>query len=100
MPTLKLELDQETYEALITVALREWRPTVWEAARLLRRAIHQEQHHSPSDPCPTCARPHHEHEATAAEISMSQTRSALTKQRRRHADARSAGEKAETDNAG
>src|SRR5262249_10191397 len=40
-PVLKIELDQHTYEALIAVALREWRPTQWQAEMLLRKAIRQ-----------------------------------------------------------
>lgn len=39
MPTLKLEIPQETFEQLLAVASRDWRPTVWQAEWLLRRAI-------------------------------------------------------------
>lgn len=39
MPICKIELDQSTYEKLVAVAIREWRPTQWQAEVLLRRAI-------------------------------------------------------------
>jgi len=42
MPVVKIELDQDTYETLIAVAIREWRPTQWQAEVLLRKAIRQE----------------------------------------------------------
>ena len=42
MPIVKIELDQQTYETLIAVAIREWRPTQWQAEVLLRWAISQE----------------------------------------------------------
>jgi hypothetical protein len=42
MPVVKIELDQVTYETLIAVAIREWRPTQWQAEMLLRKAIREE----------------------------------------------------------
>jgi hypothetical protein len=66
VPMLKLELDQQSYESLIAVALREWRPTVWEAEFLLRQAIYQAQHHGQAALCPTCARPYPEPAETSA----------------------------------
>ena len=42
MPVVKIELDQHTYETLVAVAIREWRPTQWQAEMLLRRAILRE----------------------------------------------------------
>jgi hypothetical protein len=42
MPVVKIELDQHTYETLIAVAIREWRPTQWQAEMLLRKAILRE----------------------------------------------------------
>lgn len=42
MPLVKIELDQHTYEVLLAVALREWRPTQWQAEMLLRKAILRE----------------------------------------------------------
>lgn len=42
MPTFKIELDQATYETLVAVAIREWRPTQWQAEILLRKAILRE----------------------------------------------------------
>ncbi len=41
MPVIKIELDQCTYETLVAVAIREWRPTQWQAEILLRKAIRQ-----------------------------------------------------------
>ena len=42
MPICKIELDQSTYEKLVAVAIREWRPTQWQAEMLLRKAILRE----------------------------------------------------------
>jgi hypothetical protein len=42
MPVLKLQLPQDTYEQLLAVAHRAWRPTVWQAEWLLRKAIREE----------------------------------------------------------
>jgi hypothetical protein len=70
MPILRLEIDQKTYESLIAVAIREWRPTKWEAEMLLRRAIHHEQARQVC-PCPTCERPYCEPEETAEALSVS-----------------------------
>jgi hypothetical protein len=42
MPTLKLEIPQESFEQLLRVAHRAWRPTVWHAEFLLRKAIQEE----------------------------------------------------------
>lgn len=42
MPVVKIELDQHTYETLVAVAIREWRPTQWQAEMLLRKAILRE----------------------------------------------------------
>jgi hypothetical protein len=42
MPLVKIELDQRTYNTLIAVTIREWRPTQWQAEMLLRRTIQQE----------------------------------------------------------
>jgi hypothetical protein len=42
MPVLKVQLPQSTYEQLLTVADRAWRPAVWQAEWLLKRAIEQE----------------------------------------------------------
>jgi hypothetical protein len=50
MPVVKIELDQHTYETLIAVAIREWRPTQWQAEVLLRRAIYQESSAYEPDP--------------------------------------------------
>ena len=50
MPVVKIELDQHTYETLVAVAIREWRPTQWQAEVLLRKAILQES--SAYDPDP------------------------------------------------
>jgi hypothetical protein len=61
MPVVKIELDQHTYEALIAVAIREWRPTQWQAEVLLRRAIYQASSAYEPDPeakpCPGAATP-------------------------------------------
>jgi hypothetical protein len=39
MAQLKLDLDQETFERLVEVALQERRPVVWQAEVLLRQAL-------------------------------------------------------------
>lgn len=39
MTQLKLDLDQETFERLVEVALQERRPVVWQAEVLLRQAL-------------------------------------------------------------
>jgi hypothetical protein len=39
MPVIKFDLDQHIYEKLVAVAIREWRPTHWQAEWLLRKAI-------------------------------------------------------------
>jgi len=39
MPTLKLNVDPETYQRLVECADRERRPLVWQAAVALRRAV-------------------------------------------------------------
>jgi hypothetical protein len=49
MPVLKVQLPQTTYEQLLTVADRAWRPAVWHAEWLLRRAI-QEEYNSDERP--------------------------------------------------
>jgi hypothetical protein len=36
----KVELNQETYEKLVELALREWRPPAWHVEWLLTQAIH------------------------------------------------------------
>lgn len=50
MSTFKIELDQTTYEKLLAVAIREWRPTQWQAEMLLRKAILQESSRQQHDP--------------------------------------------------
>lgn len=42
MPMLKIEIPQETFEQLLIVAARDWRPTVWQAEWLLRKAVQTE----------------------------------------------------------
>ena len=42
MPTFKIELDQQTYEYLVAVAIRERRPTQWQAEMLLKTAVLRE----------------------------------------------------------
>ena len=37
----KIELDQESYERLVTIATREKRPIPWQAEWMLTRAIEQ-----------------------------------------------------------
>jgi hypothetical protein len=39
MAIFKIELDQSTYEKLVAIAIREIRPTAWQAELMLRRAI-------------------------------------------------------------
>jgi hypothetical protein len=39
MPLLKVQLPQATYEQLLTVADRAWRPAVWHAEWLLRTMV-------------------------------------------------------------
>jgi hypothetical protein len=39
MAQLRLDLDQETFERLVEVALQERRPVVWQAEVLLRQAL-------------------------------------------------------------
>jgi hypothetical protein len=39
MPTLKIDLDPESYDRLIQDAARERRPVLWQAAVTLRRAL-------------------------------------------------------------
>jgi hypothetical protein len=41
MPVLKVSLPQTTYEQLLTIADRAWRPAVWHAEWLLRKAIEE-----------------------------------------------------------
>jgi hypothetical protein len=43
MPTFKIDLDQQTYEKLLTIAMRERRPTRWQAEVMLMRAVTQEE---------------------------------------------------------
>ena len=43
MPTFKLDLDQKTYEKLLAIAMRERRPTRWQAEMMLTRAVAQEE---------------------------------------------------------
>ena len=50
MPVVKIELDQHTYETLVAVAIREWRPTQWQAEMLLRKAILRESSDQESQP--------------------------------------------------
>jgi len=42
MPVLKVQLPQNIYEQLLTVADRAWRPAIWHAEWLLRMAIEAE----------------------------------------------------------
>jgi len=42
MPFVKVELDQQAYETLVAIALREWRPIPWQAEWLLRGALSEE----------------------------------------------------------
>ena len=49
MPVLKVQLPQTTYEQLLTVADRAWRPAVWHAEWLLRMAIEAELATTPED---------------------------------------------------
>jgi hypothetical protein len=39
MPTLRLDLDRETYDRLLRQADAERRPVVWQAEVILRRAL-------------------------------------------------------------
>jgi hypothetical protein len=39
MPRLRIELDEETYSALMTCAAEERRPLMWQVEVLLRRAL-------------------------------------------------------------
>ena len=41
MPVIKFQLDQQSYELLVQVAVREWRPTVMQAEVLLKKAIRE-----------------------------------------------------------
>jgi hypothetical protein len=50
MPTFKLDLDQKTYEKLLTIALRERRPTRWQAEVMLTQAVAQEEDGEGSPP--------------------------------------------------
>jgi hypothetical protein len=43
MPTFKIDLDQQTYEKLLTIAIRERRPTRWQAEVMLMRAVAKEE---------------------------------------------------------
>ncbi len=40
MPTLRLDLDRETYDHLLRQAEAERRPIVWQAEVAIRRALH------------------------------------------------------------
>ena len=42
MPTLKVLIPEPTYQQLLTIAGRAWRPPLWHAEWLLRRAIEAE----------------------------------------------------------
>ena len=48
MAIFKIELDQLSYEKLLTIALRERRPTHWQAEVLLIQAL--AQHEDPLTP--------------------------------------------------
>ena len=50
MPTFKIDLDQETYNKLLAMALRERRPTQWQAEVLLKQAVLQEGSAHEPDP--------------------------------------------------
>ena len=39
MPTIKLDVDSETYDRLVEQAVVERRPTAWQAEVTLRRAV-------------------------------------------------------------
>ena len=39
MPRVRLELDQQTFDALVEEAVRERRPIPWHAEIILRRAL-------------------------------------------------------------
>jgi hypothetical protein len=39
MPTVKLELDRETFDKLVQEAMRHIRPTHWHAKALVRQAL-------------------------------------------------------------
>jgi hypothetical protein len=39
MPTIKISLDQETYQCLSATAVHELRPVTWQAFVLLRRSL-------------------------------------------------------------
>jgi hypothetical protein len=41
MPSCKVTLDQDTWERLVAVAVRERRPIAWQAEVLLIKAIYQ-----------------------------------------------------------
>jgi len=43
MATFKIDLDQQTYEKLLTIALRERRPTRWQAEVMLTQAVTQDE---------------------------------------------------------
>jgi hypothetical protein len=49
MSVLKVQLPQTTYEQLLTVADRAWRPAAWHAEWLLRKAIEAELARMPED---------------------------------------------------
>jgi len=42
MPELKIQIPQAVYEQLLEVASCAWRPPIWQAEWLLRRAIQAE----------------------------------------------------------
>jgi hypothetical protein len=62
MAICKIELDQDTYNKLVAVALREWRPPQWQAEWMLREAIIAASREGVSDaPVPvTCQEPSHD----------------------------------------
>ena len=39
MPRIRLELDQQTYDALVESAVRERRPIPWHAEVIIRRVL-------------------------------------------------------------
>jgi hypothetical protein len=47
MPTLKVLIPESTYQQLLTVAGRAWRPPLWHAEWLLRKAIEAEAEADP-----------------------------------------------------
>ena len=52
MPVIKFQLDQQSYELLVQVAVRQWRPTVMQAEVLLKKAIAEASHEGEVSTCP------------------------------------------------